>query len=264
MFRTLTHHLTDPIVLIWLALGAAVGLRKYHRRLSTLLFFVASALFVLFTTPFLPHWLIAGLERQYPPLIHPPAASRSTLPTHIVVLGGGHVADSRMPYNDQLSDQALKRLVEGIRLHRLISGSQLVLSGFAREGLPDSHAQVMAKVALMLGVSPADTLLMNTPQTTMQEAQAYHQRFGGQGHPLIVVTTARHIPRAMLHFRAAGLHPVAAPTGFILKRDALPPKLLGLLPSERNLTKTKQALHEYVGMVHGRWAWRRQSSRKGG
>lgn len=240
-------------------LGAAVGLRKYRQRLSLLLFFAAGVLFILFTTPFLPHRLIAGLERQYPPLIHPPAASRSTLPTHIVVLGGGHVADGRLPYNDQLSDPALKRLVEGIRLHRLIPGSQLVLSGFAREGLPDSHAQVMAKVALMLGVSPADTLLLNTPQNTMQEAQAYYQRFG-QGHPLIVVTTAIHIPRAIMHFQSAGLYPVAAPTGFMLKRDALP-RRFSLLPSERYLTKTKQALHEYVGMVHGGWAWRRQAGR---
>lgn len=255
MLRSFIHHLTDPAAIVWWMLLAGVLLRKYRKRLSDFLLFTAVAVFLLATTPFVPHLLVSHLEQQYPPLLSPPADFRTHLSPHIVVLGGGHVSDARVPYHDQLSDAALKRLVEGIRLHRLIPNSQLVLSGFARPGLPDSHAQVMAKVALMLGVSPADTLLLNTPQNTHQEALAYRQRFGGQGHPLIVVTTATHIPRALLHFRAAGLDPLAAPTGYKLKRDTLPRKIR-VFPSTKNLTYLQQALHEYVGILHAKWLWR--------
>lgn len=218
--------------------------------MATYLLLVALLWLALASTPPLPTLLVESLENQYTPLLQAPSFS---LPTHILVLGGGHVSDERLPPNDQLSEQALSRLVEGIRLHRLIPGSKLALSGYSRPGITPSHAEVMAQTAIILGVNPQDTVLVTTPHNTRQEAIDYKEMFG-TGYSLILVTNALHMPRAMMHFRIAGLSPTAAPTNHFIKWDRLSSRF-SLRPSSGNLKRMNAALHEYVGLVWGKVEW---------
>ncbi len=48
-----------------------------------------------------------------------------------MVLGGGHASAPDLPANSQVNGATLGRLVEGVRLHRAIPGSKLLLSGGA-------------------------------------------------------------------------------------------------------------------------------------
>ena len=50
--------------------------------------------------------------------------------TDILILGGGHTNDSRLPANNQLSTNALGRLAEGIRIHRELPGSKIITSAY--------------------------------------------------------------------------------------------------------------------------------------
>jgi uncharacterized SAM-binding protein YcdF (DUF218 family) len=66
--------------------------------------------------------------------------------------------------------------------------------------------------------------------------------------PFILVTTASHMPLAMLWMKHRGARPIAAPTGQrVSGKDKFAPG--PWLPSSDGLDKTEHALHEYVGLV---------------
>jgi len=50
----------------------------------------------------------------------------------VVVLGGGHYTDPKLPVTDQLSAASIVRLIEGIRLHNKFSNSKLFVVGWQR------------------------------------------------------------------------------------------------------------------------------------
>jgi uncharacterized SAM-binding protein YcdF (DUF218 family) len=87
------------------------------------------------------------------------------------------------------------------------------------------------------------------PSNTQQEAEEYVKNFGTKKN-LILVTSAIHMPRAILLFRKAGINPVASPTNFILKYGSHK-SLLEWLPNAGHIGMMEAALHEYVGII---WA----------
>ena len=82
---------------------------------------------VVSTRP-VPFFLVNKLESKYPVLNEIPFADTAER-VHILVLAAGHSDDETLPPNSQLSGGALGRLTEGVRLHKMITGSKLILSG---------------------------------------------------------------------------------------------------------------------------------------
>ncbi len=70
----------------------------------------------------------------------------------------------------ELTRAALMRLTEGLRISRMYPGSKLILSGYAG-GREVSHARMMARVALALGVPKTDIILLETAKDTSEEAR---------------------------------------------------------------------------------------------
>lgn len=56
--------------------------------------------------------------------------------------------------NNQLSTTAVGRLTEGIRIHRMLPGSRLILSGYGGDSNV-TQALVLYRTALLLGVDSA-------------------------------------------------------------------------------------------------------------
>jgi len=75
----------------------------------------------------------------------------------IIVLGGGHVSDPKLPITSQITKNTLVRLVEGIRLYRKHTNSKLILSGGSVYGSV-TNAEIMADVAKELGVVEKDII----------------------------------------------------------------------------------------------------------
>lgn len=243
----------------WLLMVTGLILWKKKRKLSFYFLIAGLAWLALVTTTPLPDLLVKSLEKKYQPFLFSNPIDKD-YPKIILVLGGGHTADPTIPENDQLSEGALKRLVEGLRIHRQIPASQIVMSGYARPGLPLSHAEVMAKVAMSLGVEEKAIETITSPKNTMEEALDFKARFGS-GTQLILVTSAIHMPRAMMHFTNAELKPYPAPTHHLIK-EVPGFKKKNWFPSSRNIRKVNAALHEYVGMLWGRVEWDRLRSKK--
>lgn len=241
-------------------LGAALAWRYRRKRLAKWFGIAAVVWLALITTAPLPCWLVCRLEEQYPPrlvyaggqAVDAKAFSPIDSTLYIAVLGGGHTLDPRLPPAGQLSPNALARLIEGVRLHRLFPGSRLVFSGWSSTGAM-STAEVGARAAASLGVDPTAIEFLPEPWNTRTEGLAFAERFGTDAR-LLLVTSAVHMPRAVMHFRNAGLDPVPAPTDFRCKDDEQPNSKPWnwLKPSAGNVERMEVAVHEYAGMV---WAW---------
>ena len=169
----------------------------------------------------------------------------------IVVLGGGWWPNDQWPSGSQLSDSSAQRLLEGVRLARALPAARLILTGADRQGEIPPVAWGYAQAARELGIEPERIQVLDTPVDTAQEARAVRAVLAG-GSPLILVTSAAHLPRAMRHFQAVGLDPIPAPTQHLAGR-ATGRRLADWLPSASNLRKTEAAWHEYLGLLAWRW-----------
>jgi len=131
-------------------------------------------------------------------------------------LGGGSRADKDLTPEDRLGDASLKRLLEGVRLSRLLPQAQSVLSGGDYRGVsPD--ALIMQQVAVDQGVVRDRIILEAASWDTADQVKLLRARLGKS--PFYLVTSAGHMPRAMRMFSRSGTQPTAAPTDFHALRD---------------------------------------------
>jgi uncharacterized SAM-binding protein YcdF (DUF218 family) len=141
-------------------------------------------------------------------------------------------------------------LVEGVRLHNIIPGSKLLLSGGAVFD-PVPEAEVMARIAVLLGVKPQDMRLESDSRDTAEEAEIIAKMIGRE--KFILVTSAAHMVRSMALFRKWGMQPIPAPADFQVRRtQGLTPGWF--FPWTSALGQEEAAVHEYLGLA---WAWLR-------
>lgn len=141
--------------------------------------------------------------------------------------------------------KTLGRLIEGIRIQRQIPGSKLVTSGPYNNRMA-SQAEVAKRTAVLLGVDESSVLVQSEPQTTYEEALIYHERFYN-GERLIVVTTAAHMPRALLEFQRLGIDVLPSPTNYTYR--GIHGLRFTLMPSPAYIDHLRLAIYEYAAMV---------------
>lgn len=164
---------------------------------------------------------------------------------YIVVLGSGHVSDSRLPVTSQIGGSSLYRLVEGIRVTRELPSAALIISGGVGYD-PVPNADVVANVANILGLDSKSVIIENRPRDTIEEAAFLKPLL--QEKPFVLVTSASHMVRAMDIFLQSGMHPIAAPTDYIVKQHVNPPAGT-LFPSTDNLSISKRIIYEWIGTL---------------
>ena len=244
--RAFLSYLLLPVpVLILLFFSSLFFFILKKKKTAKYLFIASFVWFLLVSTSLFPNLLISNLENKYKPILDVSTFKKDSL-INIMVLGGGHSCDLDLPPNNQLSANALGRLVEGIRLHRLLPKSKLIVSGWAGNQ-SITQAEIMSKTAISLGVDSLDIYLLKEPKTTNEESRAYVNRFG-KTQKLILVTDAGHIPRAMILFKKQGIYAFPSPTNHVFKkRNSF--NFIECLPSATNISKFEYATHEYIGMI---------------
>ncbi len=238
-----------PFNIFWLLFLAGILAYFLKKEKVYIPLFVIAGIWFLITSNFLlPNFLITQLENQYSPFTKDKIQNDS-LSYNIIVLGAGFSNNKKLPFNDQLSPTALSRLIEGVRIHNLLPKSKMVVSGPGAAG-EITQAEVFSKTAGSLGV---DTNLISTIKTariTHEEAKAYSENFD-KNTPAILVTSAAHMPRAMMMFQSFGITPIPAPTDFQSKFNA--DDSPSWFPSLENMNKMKTATIEYVGILYAKW-----------
>ncbi len=187
---------------------------------------------------------LGRLECEYPPMLELEHVRDAKW---VVVLGGGHNSDPQLPVTNQLTGASVARLVEGIRLHRMLPGSKLVLSGGSAFD-PVPNAKVMADAALAIGVDSQDFVLESDSKDTKDQAQFILEIVGKDR--FILVTSASHMPRSMALFEKLGMTPIPAPANYPRKeRQGISPRMF--FPRAGGLAKAERVFYEYLGIA---WA----------
>lgn len=250
MFLTKTiSALLAPLSLVLIAVIVALVLWFLNRRRGAgYSLGVALVLFLVFSSEPFARLILTPLEARYEPL-HDMEQVRDV--RWVLVLGSGASDMVEHPATTRLSGIAGLRLTEGLRIHRELPGSTLVLSGGTVFG-DEPSATVMSRAAVSLGANPQRIRIHPNPRNTYEEARLVWEAIGDE--PFILVTSASHMPRAMLLSHKAGVNPIPAPTAIrtATSRSANDPAYY--LPSANALEMTERAFHEYMGIA---WAWLR-------
>ena len=216
--RIMVSLLAPLPVLLLLLMSTLILILAGKRRASLAAISLAGAVLIMCGYGFFTRSWLSELEGQSPPF----AIQRLTREQeqdlqYIVVLGNSHVSDPGIPISSQISGASLRRIVEGIRIHRMLPKSKLVISG-GRNFDPVANAQVVGDLALQLGVNPDKMIIEDRPRDTFEEAELLEPLLAD--YPFVLVTSAAHMPRALGLFRAAGMQPIPAPTDYIIMKTS--------------------------------------------
>jgi uncharacterized SAM-binding protein YcdF (DUF218 family) len=223
------------IVLTLFIIGLYLLFMKKQSLAKGFLLVACGMLFLFSYRPF-SNFLAKNLEEQYPKYTYQQSVK------YIHVLGNGHNTDPEQPLSSQISSAGLKRVLEGVFIHKQIEGSKLIFTGYEGD-TNTSNAQMNASLAMALGVKPEEIIIEPKPKDTKEEALFTKSLIADE--PFILVTSATHMPRAMKLFNSLGLHPIAAPSDFI--KDEF--KGFFVAPDVNSFCNSERAVHEYIGIL---------------
>jgi len=238
-----------PLCLEVLAIGLLLLWFTKRQKTGKTVVALAGVLLFLFSSHFFSALLLTPLEGRYPPLFltsGAPAPIGLREVKFIVVLASGFSYDASRPAAIQLDDSSIARLVEGVRVNKVLNCCKLVLSGGSEPDDISSPAQAMAQLAQELGVSRRDMILEAQSRDTEDQARLVAPIVGQQ--PFILVTEASHMPRALALFRKQGTHPIADPMDFrVTHGKAITTD--ELFPDAEVLRCSQRAVYEYLGLA---------------
>jgi uncharacterized SAM-binding protein YcdF (DUF218 family) len=243
-------HLASPATML-VALGVGVALlygrtARWGRRWLLALMLVYWA---LATPP--GAWIVAA------PLVRGQhrldTASEARGAQAIVVLGGGivsHVAGD-LAVDDTMASGL--RLVEGVRVYRLLGDPLLVVSGGNAQRIdpPRPESAALRRAAIDLGVPPDRIVEDNQSLTTREQVIAFSRLLADRHlDRFVLVTSPVHMRRSLAAFRANGLDPV--PSVSQLRSDT-DDTFWTLVPERASLGLADSALYEYAAFAYYWW-----------
>jgi len=251
IFKKIFSRFLFPIPLCLEVLSIGLLLLWFTRKQKTgrMVVTLAGVLLFLFSSQFFSGVLLTPLESRYMPLFTAPEArapARLREAKFIVVLASGFSHEPDRPITVQLDEGSITRLVEGVRLSKVLNCCKLVLSGGAGSDSDLSEAEDMAQLAQDLGVGRRDMILDTNSRDTEDEAR--HIAPIVEQQPFILVTEASHMPRAMALFRKLGTRPIADPVDF-RTAPSQPLTPAQLFPDAGALGGSERAVYEYLGLA---------------
>lgn len=237
-----------PFVIELFVLGWLLQRFTRFRRTGTSLKVIAGCLFLAFAYGWGGTFLYR-LERQYPPFDPTPEQCERLRGCDVVVLGQGMAENSDIPVRFRDTATFMQRLLEGVRVNRLIPESRLLVSMAGDASVSDKNL-FLDEYAKTVGVPRERFAILDGAHDTSEEA-----RFAmatTHTNVLIIVTSASHIPRAVRIFEKTSAHPIPAPCDYVrlspgwnkFSFSALP------LPSSSGLNYANTAAHEWMGTVY--------------
>ena len=234
-----------PLCLSLLLLGLFFLVFTRKKKSGKVLVGVGTSILAIFSYGGTSDIMVRPLEQKYPPITD---FQKLKSVKWIVVLGGGSTFDPALPLSTYLSAASLVRLSEAICIHTKLPQTRLVFTGGSGFKGFTPVAEVMADMAVELGVRP-DKIIVEPKAADTAAHPTYVKQIIGRDR-FILVTSASHMPRAMALFKKHGMYPTPAPTDYlVMQKEGLTPE--SFFPSAGSLVKSGRAIHEYLGIV---WA----------
>jgi uncharacterized SAM-binding protein YcdF (DUF218 family) len=241
-----------PFCLTLFVIGVGLLWSRRRQQLGRFVLTVAVALMLLLSNKVVSTWLLQPLEAAYPSM--PDFVAGQPLPPglaacrYVVVLGGGHGDTPGLSAMNKLSESARARIVEGVRIVRVLPDAKLIVSGMGAPGMP-THAEILAESAESLGIDASRIIRLDSPRDTENEALALREIVGDR--PFALVTSAWHMRRAAALMRHAGLQPVPCPTDYKARPSPHPP-LSDYTWDTESLGRSTSAIYERIGYLWAR------------
>ncbi len=233
----------------WLLLLLLV-LIFWRRRWSRKLLFLTFSLLLSLHSGITSYALRYPLESRYAPLIDP----RTVEPYDaIVVLTAGVTpAGGLIPF-PTIDEHMFRRLDEAWRLYRIRPKPIIISGGHVNPFTPNRNENKIARDYLILWGVPKDVVIAeDKSRDTFESAEALATLLRDKGwQRYLLVTSAFHMPRSMLAFKAKTPEPIPAPGDFSLDELKLNP--LDILPNQGAAKKIFISVHEYLGIVNYYW-----------
>jgi uncharacterized SAM-binding protein YcdF (DUF218 family) len=199
-------------------------------------------------TPLVAQFLASAISGSYT-MIESPAEVPGE--SAIVVLSGGAFTYRAAGMSlDVPSNETAFRLLEAVRLYRLLGDQTVIVSGgtvFPETG-SDAETAAMDRSLVDLGIPPQRIVNESNSRNTEEEAaqlkvllEARHiDRF-------VLITSPMHMRRSLGVFRSFGLRPYVSISR--ITSEGLP-QGPPLLPGESSLRASDQAIYEYGALVY--------------
>lgn len=240
-----------PLGLACVLLAIAILLRR--RRGQTALLIGILLVLWLGGNRWVEYGLVHSLESRHPAPTPLPSAPV------IVVLGGGtRAGDPPRPFSE--ISEAGDRLLYAALLYKQGKAPHILVTGGSIEwrGPGDAEAKDMVAVLTLTGVPEEAIWVEPESRNTYENALFTRQMLAERGiDAILLVTSARHMPRSLRLFERQGFTVIPAPTDY-LTSDAdwaglisSDPRnqLIQLLPDAEYLYWTSDALKEYLGIL---------------
>jgi uncharacterized SAM-binding protein YcdF (DUF218 family) len=217
------------------------------RRVVLLLFFGHW----LFSAPLGAQLLTAPLTRGLAPIQVPADAQGADV---VVVLGGGaNTYTAGGAVIGQLTPGSAFRVLEGVRLFRLLGAKRVIVSaGLPRPDLVvQAESRIMRDALLRAGI-PAERIdEESASRNTHEQAVLLAPALVGQGaQRFVLVTSPAHMRRALAVFRAPGLDPVPSPSA-VRSEGSVQPAMLR--PNDTSQALSNAAVYEYAAWAYYWW-----------
>jgi len=241
------HILLSPLGSgLLIALFLLVAWRLVARWLRMLLILAELFLLVLccpFGANVLVKWVESGVT----------APCAEPVPQTIVLLAAGLQREpARKDDFVALEEINIDRMLAAVALWRRTPDATLVIAGGGPWSI--SESAVLTQLAEQLGVPDTSIRSENRSQNTWENAQQLRALTPPLPERIALVSSALHLPRAQIAFRAAGFQACTV----ITDSSYAPPggEIGYFLPQSSALIKSEFAIHELIGDLVYRWrAW---------
>lgn len=239
----LAYFLTTPLV--WILILCIVALCLKNKKIARILFFAAGALLVVFTNLFLATKATQAWETA-------PINARTIQKSYeyAIVLGG--FTDYDASVDRVVFQNSSDRLWQALWLYKQGKVKKIILSGgegrILKRGYTESEST--RDFLIEIGFSTDDIIVETKSRNTFENIQYSKQILDSLQHsePILLVTSATHLPRAMACAQKAQLPAHAFSTDY-----GIAPSKYGidfyLIPDSYALEQWRKLIREIIGFV---------------
>lgn len=258
--KVIVGFLLPPGIMVVLLVTGSLWFR--HLKPLSGVTLVAAVLLYVISIPLTADAIMRHLESRYAPVnpnaIQPPGTPLSHGETGglkadvLIMLGAGATLDTPgIGGTGNLFGSGANRLLTTADLYRVTKLPIIVSGG---QVFPDdgNEAQIAKRELLLLGVPAAKVIAEDKSKNTTQNAVFTKQLMQQYGfhHPLLI-TSAFHMPRAVLDFQQQGVTVLPYPTDYQVSQS-FHLYVNQFVPSAKSLALLSTALHEYLGTLAAR------------
>ena len=245
--KTIGYFLSPlPFTVLLIVLAILFGLLQ-SRKLATTFWVFGVSLLLITSSPLVEREMKQYLEAKYPPV----ALSETPIARLIVVLGGAIMMPSPPRLQVELADSS-DRVLHAFRLYKAGRAPTIFLSAGNLDEVEfeQSEAYYIASLLKEWGVPDSAIVPSGNSRSTWENALEvldYLEENRLTDSPILLVTSAIHMPRAMQVFQSMGINAIPSTTDISLVSSEGSPGIANYLPSVGALKGVSSAWHELLG-----------------